>query len=125
MHLASLRFRWLNGRGEGGDELGVCPVRLVLSLLLCFSLVCPAVATPRHDVLFDVTFDMDHAGTGDRAVLVGPGRIDFSEGTNALEVNVNERFLLHIEVHHLFQAYPEYDSVVVYEHKIVNGKLLH
>ena len=56
-------------------------MRLMLSLLLCFSLVCPAVATPRHDVLFDVTFDMDHAGTGDRAVLVGPGRIDFSEGT--------------------------------------------
>ena len=83
VHLASLRFRWLNGRGEGGDELGVCPVRLMLSLLLCFSLVCPAVATPRHDVLFDVTFDMDHAGTGDRAVLVlvGPDRTDFSEGT--------------------------------------------
>jgi hypothetical protein len=58
-------------------------MRLVLNFLLCLFAVCPAVAATREDVLFDVTFDMDHAGTSDRAalVLVGPGRTDFSEQT--------------------------------------------
>ncbi len=53
-------------------------MRLMLSLLLCFFVVCPAAAAPREDLLFDVTLDMDHAGTSDRAVLVlvGPGRSD-------------------------------------------------
>jgi hypothetical protein len=42
-----------------------------------------AYAEPKQDVLFDVTFDMDHEGTWDRAVLVvvGPGRTDFGPQT--------------------------------------------
>jgi hypothetical protein len=53
-------------------------MRLMLILLLCVGVVCQAVAAPREVVLFDVTLDMDHAGTSDRAVLVvvGPGRGD-------------------------------------------------
>lgn len=51
-------------------------MRLVLTLVLCFFVACPAVAASRREVLFEATLDMDADGTLDRAVLVlvGPGR---------------------------------------------------
>lgn len=61
------------------------PMRIFLCLLMFFLTLGPTAsfAASRQDVLFDVTFDMDRAGTWDRAVLVavGPGRTDFSELT--------------------------------------------
>lgn len=56
-------------------------MRLMLTLLLCFFVLHPAVAASREDVLFEVTFDMDHAGASDRAVLVlaGTGRSDAAD----------------------------------------------
>jgi hypothetical protein len=51
-------------------------MRLMLPLLLCLVVACPAVAAPRRDVLFEASLDMDADGKLDRAVLVlvGPGR---------------------------------------------------
>jgi hypothetical protein len=51
-------------------------MRLMLTSLLCFFVVCPAVAAPLREVLFEATLDMDADGKLDRAVLVlvGPGR---------------------------------------------------
>ncbi len=67
-------------------------MRFMLSLLLCFIIVCPAFAVPRREMLFDVTLDMDADGKLDRAVLVlvGPGRNttwELSRGIYPLSAN--------------------------------------
>ena len=61
--------------------MGEYPMRLMLSLLLCCLVLCPTLAVAREDVLFVVSFDMDHTGTSDRAVLVlvGQGRSDAAD----------------------------------------------
>ena len=78
-------------------------MRLMLTLLLCFVLHCPAVAASHEDVLFDVTFDMDHAGTRDRAVLVlvGTGRSDAADPSKDFyQLGEDERADLLIYLNH-------------------------
>jgi hypothetical protein len=64
-------------------------MRLILSLLFYVLVVCPGLAAPVREVLFDAALDMDGDGTLDLAalILVGPGRDtiwDLTRGTYPL-----------------------------------------
>jgi hypothetical protein len=64
-------------------------MRLMLGLLFYVLVVCPALAAPVREMLFDAALDMNGDGTLDRAalILVGPGRDtiwDLTRGTYPL-----------------------------------------